>query len=246
MARYWLVAPRLLLAWLPVVGVAPNALAQAGVPYLAEPPPATPPPPPPDESETPLKGKRKAREARSVEEAPEPAAGEPATAAPAYAPASFAQLWASRRTARALGQVAEARRLLNAMILNKEKSGWPNLFAYGEALARESARAADRQEAVELAAAAVALAPDRPEPHAAQGRALWKVGGHRGESLAAFARGYLLTFSEPPMLSAHVGNLALTVVAALWLAAVLFAVAVLYAHARMLVHDLLHLLPTGA
>ncbi len=242
MACHSLSALRPLLLGLLLLGASRGARAQVGVPYLAEPPPTSEV----EEPDVPSKGKRKAREVKPAEEAVEPAVVEPLPTPPVYAPQFFADLWTSRRTARALGQATESQRLLDTIVLAKEKSGWPNLFAYGGALARESARTADKEEALALAAAAVTLAPDRPQTHAALGRALWLAGGRLWAGVVAYARAYSLTFTEPPLLMARLGNLLLTLVAALWLAAMLFAASALYGNARMLVHDLFHFLPTGA
>lgn len=162
-----------------------------------------------------------------------------------YPPSHFADLWAARRRALAAGDAARARTLLTQLVVEKAEAGWPNMFAVGEALIRESRaahRAAKTSLAVELGEAAVQVAPDLPQTHLALADVLWNKGGAYGQATAQLFSAGWLHLREPPLRRALFGNVTVAAMIALLIAAVLFSFAVLYRHVRMLSHDLHHVL----
>jgi hypothetical protein len=243
-----------------------DARAQAGIPYLAEP-------------DRPTKAKAKPKPKPTSESPPETdaaqpiaapdaagnttAAGQPAPATPAEtkpeAPtlernpgkpfAWFADVWARRRAAITRGDAAEASRLLTTLVEAKMSSGWPDIFVYGDALAREAneARArGDATTAVSLAGAATLVAPHRPGTHFALGRAYAAAGRGLNSAASAYWRGITVTATEPPLARAHLGNVLVALAAALLVAAMLLTLVSLYRHAGLFFHDLHHLMPPGA
>ncbi len=222
--------------------------AQMGLPYLAEPdddswkepaapaPAAAKPTPPPAPAATP--------------EAP--AAAEPmATAAGpsgGVSPSHVYGLWHKRRAALTQQNQGEAQRLLQEIIEAREQAGWPNIFVLGQALARESTRAAAQGnigEAERLGEAAVALAPHLPATHIALARAAWRKHAFTA-AIGSYVRAYLLTWTEPPLFWGRMTTIWLAMMIAALFACACFAALVVYRHGRLLVHDLHHLLPRGA
>ncbi|MBI5509162.1 MAG: tetratricopeptide repeat protein [Deltaproteobacteria bacterium] len=235
----------------PLVMILPSlAQAQAGIPYAA----------PPDEGDTEEAATPAADDATKGEAklessvATEPAAPVPSvdTAPPPPPPPTdtvIAQLWETRRLALAAGSLQGADAALRELVVVKDQAGWPNIFAYGEALARESEQATTKGNVgrgVELAQAAVLVAPDLPQPHVVLARALWAQGDHVLAAVSAGLDGYLETWIEAPYLRARLGLVLNASVAVVVLATLLFALMALYRHARMMVHDFHHLLPHGA
>jgi len=237
------------------------AVAQAGIPYLAEP-------------DRPTKAKPKAHTepAPATSPAGEPGAVTPAPAGeppPAAAPGAtetkpeppplernpgkpfswLADLWARRRAALGKGDAAEASRLLTALVEGKMAAGWPDIFAYGDALARESDDArlrGDASAAVSLAGAATLIAPHRPSTHFALGRAYAAAGRGLGAAASAYWRGVMVTATEPPLARTHLGNALAALTLAVVIAAVLLALVSLYRNVGLFFHDLHHLMPSGA
>ncbi len=174
---------------------------------------------------------------------------EAASAETGHDPVALLEIWHQRRQALEAGNEAGAKEQLSKLLDAKSAAGWPNLFALGDALARESRRslmAGKVGVAVELAIAATELAPDRPAPQLAVAHALWANGGAIRGSMAALARAFTFGWREPPQRRARLGNLTLVMLVALLVASTVFSVVVLYRHARIMVHDVHHLFPIGA
>ncbi len=242
----WVTGAALVLA-LFGLSVPDAARGQAGIPYLAEP-------------EPPKKAKGKAKEASAepVEEAP---AAAPVPAPPAALPlaaeplettgkpfAFFADLWRQRRAALERGDGAAAKQLLDRLLEAKSDAGWPDVFVLGEALALESSQARHASEtraALELASAAVVLAPHLPAVHLELAQARWAASAGALPTLGSIWRAAQLSLSEPPLLRLRMGNLALALTLAIVLTTVWFALTALLRHGGTFVHDLKHLLPPG-
>ena len=225
--------------------------AQAGVPYLA----------PADDDDSDVKPKPEPKPQPLKPPGPEGPAPAPETTAPVEStsvapPFTFVpsqgvieKLWDARHQALVGNNLPEAERLLKELLAAKEQAGWPNAFAYGEALVRESEQALTRGNAmrgVDLAQAAVLLAPNLPSTHLALARATWSQGGGLLSAISAYADGYLLTWTEAPFFRARLGAMLTTLCAVIFLAAAAFALMMLYRHLRLMLHDLHHLLPRGA
>lgn len=246
--------------------------AQAGIPYLAE-------PDRPTKAKAKAKAKPRASDepAPAEGDGSQPAApadadadaGAPAAPAPSTPPAAeakppetptlernpgkpfawFADLWVLRRAALVKGDTATATRLLTALVEAKMGAGWPDIFVYGDALAREADDALARGDptmAVSLAGAATLIAPHRPSTHFALGRAYAAAGRGVGAAAGAYWRGVTVTATEPPLARAHLGNILVALSVASLLAAMLLALVALYRHVRLFFHDLNHLMPPGA
>ncbi len=208
-------------------------LAQAGIPYLAEP-------------------DAKAEDSRAREAPPPPriaaprSSPEPITGKPL---SFFIGLWSNRRAAMQRGDHETARKLLTEFVEAKRQAGWPSFFAYGDALAIEAERslaqgAAERGR--KLARAAVAIAPNRPHPHFALARAELAAGGGPIAALRACYHGVRLRFGEPFYLRIGIGNVLMALAAATAFVTSFLALVVIYRHGRSLFHDLRHLLPRAA
>lgn len=173
----------------------------------------------------------------------------PAVGAGLYPYSHFEDLWQRRREALQRGDMPAAATLLGELILTKERSGWPDFFAFAGVLARESraaAAAGNGRRALELGQAAVALGPHRLSSHMAMAASLW-ANHELGAGLGALVEALVLTWHEPPLLWARLGNLALSLVVATLLATWVFVLVGLFRHGTLVLHDLgQHVLPKGA
>jgi len=229
----------LLAAWLAVPRV---ASAQAGLPYVAPADevfdhtgePAAKPaavPTPPSKPETPV-------------------VPPPATVSRWGKPVEyFGDLWTRRRAALTAGQKAQAQALLDEMVEAKRSAGWPDHFAYGEALVREAmALHRDRAEdqALAVANAAVEMAPHRPSIHWAIAKVQFRASGHFWGALASLSRATTLWITEPGLRRVQLGSLWIAISLGLLVAAAAFTGAAAYRHARQFSHDIFHMLPKFA
>lgn len=174
-----------------------------------------------------------------------------ATATPSGAPPEhLEQLWEKRRIALSSGDEAAAQQALDAMLELKDLSGWPNMFTYGLALAREAEAALvvpDLERAAALADAAVRLAPARPEGWLARARVAQK--SPSGGVLAALrdtTAALTSVLRDPVEQRLRMRSLALALGTAFLIAAGAFAVISLYRHSRAWVSAVQRVLPSWA
>ncbi len=257
-----------------LVFVPATGATQAGIPYLAEPDDPPPADAAPDAADRAVKGNtpsgaNKPETTSATVDKPEPAVpvvlpnregpahgstdptrtDEDEPAKGEHTPVAIALLWEQRRVAISIGNMTEAETLLLQLLRRKEISGWPNMFAYGDALARESAtelQAGKVSRALACAEAAVVLAPTRPSAHMALARARWEKGGAFVGAIESLASAYALTWTEPPMRRGRIGNLVIVLIFGMLIACAVFALALVYRHARLLIHTIHHVLPKGA
>jgi hypothetical protein len=218
-------------------------LAQAGIPYIA----------PADEvfDRTPEPSPRSAPPEPAAPIGPSHTAPSPATSPLRWGkPVEFfLDLWTRHRAALAAGNTREALSLLNEVVVAKRASGWPDHFAFGEALARESAmlrRDKAHDLALAVASAAVEIAPHRPSSHWAMAWAQLGASGHILGGLVSLWRATTLWIVDPALRRMQFGCFGLALAVGLLSAVSAFAAAAVYRHARQLGHDILHLLPRFA
>ena len=232
-SRLFLTPAGCLLAFVVPAACGQEAHAQAGLPYLADPGErdVASAPVPPTDPELP----RIAPDLSLVQRS------RPRGHPPRY----FLDLWTTRRQALAAGGQAQARSILAEIVAGKQEAGWPNMFACGEALTRESAAAltAGRgAQALDLAQGAVDLAPDLPRAHLALAAAQWKHQGAFVRATGHVLRAGWKHLREPPLRRETLANVALAWASALAFSVALFSLAVLYRHVRTFSHDVQHLL----
>ena len=129
---------------------------------------------------------------------------------------AFKEIWAQRGLAMQRGDRSQEYRLLSQLQHKKDAAGWPNLFQYGQVLAREAVKAqADGSYAAayERASAAIALAPQHPGVQAIAGKVLVMAPERRLEGAAALGRSLFLSVTEPAHQRVRGGQLLF----ALWL-----------------------------
>ena len=220
------------------VGLPSKAYPQAGIPYVE---PAKPTRPPAQPTAAPTDKPEDAKiDAEPVPPAPPPVVVSSAVTVRRY--------WEQRRAAIKTGNAIEADRLLSELLTTKEQAGWPNVFAYGDALARDTDRALRKgqpQRAVELADWAVRMSPDLPSVHLARARAQWAQGNYLS-SAGAYAHAYGLAYLERPYLEARIVVAFTLLLGALAWVLLVFMIVITYRHLRALLHDVHHLLPRGA
>lgn len=128
----------------------------------------------------------------------------------------FKQIWAQRGLAMQRGDKSQEYRLLSQLQHKKDAAGWPNLFQYGQVLAREAVKAqaeGSYATAYERAKAALALAPQHPGVQAMGGKVLILGPEHRLDGIKALGRSLYLSISEPAHRRVRGGQLMF----ALWL-----------------------------
>ena len=122
------------------------------------------------------------------EELPEPEEG---FASEGLDTSGFKQIWAQRGLAMQRGDKSQEYRLLSQLQHKKDAAGWPNLFQYGQVLAREAVKAQTEGSyatAYERAKAALALAPQHPGVQAMGGKVLVLGPEHRLDGIKALGR----------------------------------------------------------
>jgi tetratricopeptide (TPR) repeat protein len=139
----------------------------------------------------------------------------------------------------------DAETLLAQLLLCKQRAGWPDFFAHGEALAWQSRRALQQgnvPRAQSLAQAALQLAPHRVAPYMAQMSAAWRQGHYK--VMWVSLRGALGLFAgEAPYRLSRLSAYGLWLLLALSAGLVALASASLYRYGAPLWHDVWHKLP---
>jgi tetratricopeptide (TPR) repeat protein len=154
-------------------------------------------------------------------------------------------LWQRRLAAVASEDAAAAEAALDAVLLCKERGGWPDFFAHGEAVAAESRAATAQGDAgrgLGLAQAARDLAPHRLAPHLALAAARWQQ-GHGWGAVLGLGAALSVALHEAPYRVVYLSTYGLWLLYALAVAVVGLAVAGLYRYGVPLWHDAGHLLP---
>lgn len=153
--------------------------------------------------------------------------------------------WKHRQTLLEQGRVAEADADLDAILLCKQRAGWPDFFAYGEAMAFESRAAAasgNLSRAKLLAQGAYELAPHRVAPYTAMAAVYWNSGEWK-KSMGRLYHAAGVMYHETPYRIARLSTHALWLMFSLVIAVTALTCAALYRYAICLWHDFGHRMP---
>lgn len=156
--------------------------------------------------------------------------------------------WKHRQTALEQGRVPDADADLEAILLCKQRAGWPDFFAYGEAMAFESRAAAasgNLNRAKLLAQGAFELAPHRVAPYTAMATVYWNSGDWK-KGMARLYHATGVMYHETPYRIARFSTHALWLILSLAIALTALTCATLYRYAIPLWHDFGHRMPLHA